>query len=168
MKKITINENNLKYEEMTKEVKRAKAIIINDDAQALLMHSETNYYLIGGHVENNETDASCLKREIREEAGIDLTFELEEPILLIEYLCKNYPEGENTHYIANYYVIKSNIKPELDKRQLTEGEIAHNQEIRFIPVNEVIPILTASLDIATNKNVTQDTIEIFKEYLANN
>ena len=38
MKKITINENNLKYEEMTKEVKRAKAIIINDDAQALLMH----------------------------------------------------------------------------------------------------------------------------------
>ena len=54
MKTIIYNDDYLEREDINKEVRRTKAIIVNSNDELLLAFSRNNYYLIGGHVEDNE------------------------------------------------------------------------------------------------------------------
>ena len=80
----------------------------------------------------NESDEFCLQREILEETGIDLEIKDIKPYLVVEYLCKDYPNaGDNTNYIANYYVVSCDEKPNLDNVELTEGEKEETKDYKF-------------------------------------
>lgn len=166
MKTIIYNDSNLEQNDINKKVRRAKAIVVNSNNELMLAYSRKNYYLIGGHAEEDETDAECLKREIFEEAGILLNIDFGKPYFVVEYLCKDYPEiGENTNYIANYYVIKSDLKPDLVNIKLTDGEKAGGFTLKFIHKDEVMDLLEQSLDECTKINVVRDTIDAVSEYL---
>lgn len=166
MKQIIINENNLKEEEINKIVKRVKLIIINSKNEILLGYGANNYQILGGHVEENETEDECIVREIKEEAGITLDVEKRNPILSIIYMCNDYPQvGDKTKFIANYYAIKSDLKPNLNEINLTENELEGLFEHRYIHKDIILEELNNSLKNCTKENVVKDTIEVIKEFL---
>ena len=87
----------------------------------------------------------------------------------IKYLCKDYPDvGDNTNYIANYYVVKCDEVPNLDNVELTEGEKEGGFSLKYIHKDEVMNVLEESLNICTKKNVVRDTIDAVSEYLRQN
>lgn len=166
MKKIIYNDDHLQEEDINNIVKRAKAIIINSNDEILLTLSHNNYFLIGGHVENEESDIECLEREILEETGIKISIGNLIPYLSIIYYSKEYPSKElNSKYIINYYEIKTDLKPNLDILNLTDDEIEGNFEPKYINKNKILEELNDNLKVCSRINVVRDTIEAVKSYL---
>lgn len=166
MKTVLYNESNLKKEEINKIVKRAKLILVNSNNEILLGYCNNNYQLPGGHVEKNETYEECLIRELMEETGINLNSKIDNLVLKIIYMNKDYPnKGDNTKYICNYYSIKSDLKPNLNLINLTKEEKDGNFYLRYININNVIEELESSLENCTRENVVKDTIAAINEYI---
>lgn len=169
MKTIVYNDDYLDRKDINKEVRRAKVIVKNSNDELLLAFSRNNYYLVGGHVEDNESYEDCLKREVREETGIKLEIDSIRPYFVVEYLCKDYPEvGDNTNYIANYYVVQSDEKPDLSKIELTESEKEGGFELKYIHKDVIMKVLEDALKTCSKTNVVRDTIDAVREYLRQN
>lgn len=165
MERIFYNENNLEEKDINNYVGRAKALLVNANDECLLAYSSNNYQFPGGHVEENETFEECLVREVMEETGIHLPLEEGAPFLEIVYYCKNYPkENLNTCYVAKYYVVETDVKPDFSKIELTDGEIEGGFELRYIPLNNIETELENSLEICSRKNVVLDTLKVIKAY----
>jgi 8-oxo-dGTP pyrophosphatase MutT (NUDIX family) len=166
MKEIIYNDSNLKEEEIYEWVKRAKVLVVNSKEEILIAHTNDSYYFLGGHVENNESDYECLVREIKEEAGIDYDPKINEPIVSIKYLLKDYPEvGINKGYISNYYVIYDDLLPDPRNLNLTEGEKEGNLRMVYIHKDRILEEVVPYLDICKRKNVVRDTIDVLKYFL---
>ncbi len=166
MKEIIYNEDKLRDEEIHEWVKRAKVLVVNSKNELLLAHTDDSYYLLGGHVDGNESDNECLIREIREEAGIDYNPKVGEPFVTIKYYCKNYPQdGMNRGYISNYYVIYDDMVPNPENVDLTEGEKAGHLRLVYISENQVLDEVQLYLDKCKRKNVVRDTLMVLEEYL---
>ena len=166
MANIVYNYDSLFEKDVNNVVKRAKLIILNSQDEIAICYSHKNYFLLGGHVEEGESDYECLKREIKEEAGIDIDFEIDSPLLTITYYNKDYPKiGMNTKSVANYYVINKDIDVNSDTALLTTDEKSGNFEIRFIKKNEVCNVIRESLKDGANTAVVSDTLKICEIYL---
>lgn len=164
-KEIIINNDNLSIKDITNVVRRAKILFVNNE-ELTLCYSNYNYFLIGGHNDKDESDIDCLKREILEETGVEINLDNLLPFMTIKYLNKDYPvTGKNTFTMANYYVIDYKLIPNYSNMNLTTEEKEHNFKIVNINKNLIIDTLENSLEIATRKNVTLDTIKVIKEYL---
>lgn len=166
MKKIIYNDNNLIKDDINNVIKRAKILIENSNGEILLVQSYNNYFFLGGHVENDEDDKTCLKRELLEEAGMDVSLDNIELFMRINYYNKDYPKsGINTYTVANYYVLKTDVKPNLSIINLTDDEKKGNFTIKSIKKDEIIDILDESRKYSTREGVVIDTINVLKEYL---
>jgi 8-oxo-dGTP pyrophosphatase MutT (NUDIX family) len=166
MKKVLFNEDKLTKNDINHEIKRAKLLIINDNEEFLLCHSYDTYHIIGGHVNNGESDRECILREVKEESGIVLTDEEFTPLMEIRYYCKDYPEkGINTEYIAHYYFLHKDEKPHMKDAELTHQEVVGEFKIKRIPRDKAMDILQKEYDISTKKNVIRDTMLVIEEYL---
>ena len=166
MKEILYNEENVQEKEINRLVRRAKVLIINSSDEILYAYSNNHYFFVGGRVEEGETFEEALVREVKEETGIDIPLEERKLICTITYMNKNYPEeGINTKSVANYYLIKSDIKPNLENSNLTEEEKSWNFELKYVHKDKAIDLLTESLKICDKKNTVKDTLEVTKEYL---
>ena len=166
MKEIIYNEENVKEEEINRIVKRAKALIINSSDEILYAYSDNHYFFVGGRVEEGESFEQALVREAKEETGIDFPLEERTPICTITYMNRNYPEeGINTKSVAHYYLIKSDVKPNLENANLTEEEKSWNFELRYVHKDKALELLNESLKMCSKKNTVKDTLEVTKEYL---
>jgi len=166
MKEIIHNEDNLKQENINNVVKRAKVLIINSNDEFLLAKVNNDIHVVGGHVDKNETDQETIIREVKEETGIDIAFNEEKPFINIKYICKNYPKNNvNTLFSANYYIIKCDLKPDLNNTSLEPGEINGNFKLLYVHKDKAIDMLESSLEVCKNKNVVHDTIDVISEYL---
>lgn len=166
MKEIIYNYDLLKETDINKIVERAKVVIVNSKNELLLGYGSKNYQLIGGHVEDGETSLECLHREILEEAGIDIDTNDLKSFIRITYYNKDYPNNsDNSKYIANYYIVNTDVKPNLSKVNLTENEKEGMFQFKYIPSDKVLRELEKSLITCTRTGVVLDTIEVIKEYL---
>lgn len=168
MKEIIHNSDNLTESDINNYIDRAKMVVENGSGELLLASTKGNYYLIGGHVENNESFDECVVREIKEESGVDIPIEKRTPFFSIKYYCKDYPEkGLNTRYITNYYSIKYDLVPNMDIVNLTEDEKNGGFKLEYISKDIVLDFLNKSLENCSKEAVTRDTIDALKIYLEN-
>lgn len=166
MKEIIYNYDNIDFNDVNRIVRRAKVILINDDDCVLMCHSNSNYFLVGGHVEEDEDDILCLQREILEEVGVDIKFDGVVPFLTIKYINKDYPSVVvNTLSIANYYIFRSNLVPCYDKICLTKEEVDGDFKLEYVKLDKVISVLMDAIATASRKNVIYDTIDAITTYM---
>lgn len=157
------NEDNLTLNDANKVTRRAKLIVENNNDEILICHMGVKYFLIGGHIDNDESDEQCLTREVAEESGVTLDFSNILPIASSNYINKDYPKnGDITYTNTNYYAIKYDLVPNIELQNLTEEEKKENFKLMYIPKNEVINFLENTKEI----NATlSDTIMAIKVYL---
>lgn len=157
------NEDNLTLNDVNRVTRRAKLIVENNNDEILICHMGIKYFLIGGHIDNDESDEQCLTREVAEESGVTLDFSNILPIASSNYINKDYPKnGDITYSNTNYYAIKYDLVPNIEMQNLTEEEKKENFKLMYIPKNEVINFLENTKEI----NATlSDTIMAIKVYL---
>lgn len=166
MKTIIYNSDYLEEKDINKTISRAKVLLYNSKDEILLAYSHKNYFLVGGHLEDNETFVDCIKREVLEEVGIELEIGEVKPYFVIEYLCKDYPEvGDNTRFVIKYFSILTDSVVDISKVKLTDSEKDGNFEVRYIHKDLIIDELNKSLETCTKKVVVNDTIEAVSEFL---
>ena len=153
-KQIITNKNNLTDNDITEVVKRVKVFIVNSSNEILLANSNHEYQLPGGHVEENEELLDTVKREIKEETGINLNVTNIEPFAASIGYWKDWPEeGKNRKTEIYYFEVLTDLKPDMNNINLTEKE------------KEGIPLNTIEKVINNNANIYGDKHGIAKEML---
>lgn len=169
MKNIKLNYNeNIKYE---KEINKVRAVVLNKEGRALLVHYAGLYMLPGGKIEENETQEEALKREIAEETGIEIEPSQAEKFLVINSYSENYYDREQKKEInritnTNFYFITTNQDIDLTHTHLTESEKEGDQKVKFENLS-IIPYLVQN-NKSNNKKREQFDIEIqtaLKEFI---
>ena len=167
MKYKVFNEDNLKDEEIDETVIRVKAFIMNNINEVLVASSNGGVQLIGGHVEEGEEQVNALKREIMEEAGIDVSNnEISEPFFEVRHYIKNYfNTSKNTVAKIIYYVIKTNKTPDLEHIKLTNQEKDYGFNINFIPINNFEEYVNECLNSEkeVNRLIAKEMLSAFDE-----
>lgn len=166
MKEKIFNYDNLKEEDITEVVVRVKAFLINEDNQILLGYSHNTYQFPGGHLEENESLMECLKREVKEETGINLIINDINPFMIIKHYNKDWPEeGENRLSKIYYYVINTNDKIDYEGINYTEHEKEGNFELRYIDLKELEKVLIDNRELyPENEVIVEEMLNAFKEY----
>lgn len=134
-----INPNNLEEKEIDEVVIRVKNFIMNSRGEVLVAFVNGGIHLPGGHVEEGEKLENAIRREILEEAGIELddNDEIEDCFYILKYFKKNYHDtGINRLTQINYYVIHSDKLPNFNKVSLTEMEKNNGLYVKYISLEE--------------------------------
>lgn len=128
------------------------AVIINGRGDVLLLKSEkwkNKYVIPGGHIELGETMESALRREIKEETGLDI-FDIEY-IDLQEYIYEN-TFWNQKHFIFINFCCKTNT---LEVRLNSEAE-----EYIWIPVDKALSLPIEQYSAKTIRKYLQNRKKI--------
>lgn len=109
-------------------------VVVDPSKNALLLvdHKKANLWLpAGGHVEINEHPKETVKREIREELGVDAEFLLEDPFFLT--VTKTTQEKDRHVDVSLWYVLKgsSNVTLIFDTSEFYQIGWFHYDAIPF-------------------------------------
>lgn len=169
MKEIIYNHDNLKETDIDETVIRVKALIINSNNEIMLGYAHKTYQFPGGHLEKNESLEEALKREIREETGIEIKENNLEPFEKIIYYTNNYRNtGLNRKNEIYYYSIKTDEKANMNNSNLDKGEKEGNYKIEYIGLDNIEQLLNDSIpDNPINKIVVEEMLEVINEYKRN-
>ena len=166
MKEIIYNNDNINLSDVTSISVRIKVLLINN-GKLLIGNEDGCYMFIGGHKEDNEDLIDTLKREVKEETGIELDNEvINDPFLKIIYLNKDYPnKGENRESDIYYYAVETNKLPNLENVNYTESEINKHFELIYIDLDDAINIIKENIpNHKDNKIISKDMIIALEEY----
>ena len=166
MLQFIVNEDHLKEEEITEVVKRVKVLLLNTKKEILLGYSHHTYQFPGGHVEENETLLNAVKREIKEETGIELKMNALEYFAYKYGYYKDYPKkGQNRKIEIYYYEIECNEKPNLKNTSYTEHEKNGNFKLHYVPLENVIQVLEENAkEYGDEFGIANEMIELLTEY----
>ena len=170
MKKIIINDYNLKDEDITEVVKRVKVFLINSNNEILLGYCNHEYQCPGGHVYKNEDLITAINREIKEETGIVLNIKKAIPFVCSIGYYKDWPEkGKNRKVEIYYYEIFTNEKPNLNNTNYTKKELEGNFELRYIPLNKLEnEFIQNAKKYGDKHGIAKEMMSVFKVYKRKN
>ena len=140
MKKVVYNTGNLETKEIDDYVKKARAFLVNDNDEVLLVRYANMYMLPGGSVEEGqETFLEGLKRELLEETGISNYTVSEEPFLVIQDYIRDYPKRDNAGTTNRYtetefFLLHTSQGIDSSQIHLTESEQKRGFQAKFVPV----------------------------------
>lgn len=166
MKEIIYNNDNINLSDITSISVRIKVLLINN-GKLLIGNEDGCFMFIGGHQEDNEKLIDTLKREVKEETGIELDNEvINDPFLKKIYLNKDYPnKGENRESDIYYYAVETNKLPDLENVNYTESEINKHFELINIDLNKAIDIIKENIpNHKDNEIISKDMIIALEEY----
>ncbi len=136
MKQIKFNKTNLTDEEIDRRVNKVRAFIVNEKGQLLVCRYAGIYLLPGGSIDEGESKEEALKREISEEAAINIDTENAVPFLQIQSYDRNYYDRKLKRDInrltdTTFYTVKTNQDIDISNQRLTESEKEKDFEIFF-------------------------------------
>lgn len=168
MKKVIYNYDNLKENEVDEVVIRCKGLIVNDNNEIMLGYSHDTYQFPGGHLEDGETLLDCLKREIKEETGIELEDEEINKDLLEKNInfTRNYRNSnKNRKNEIYYYIVKTNKLFDMQKSSLDEREVKGNYNVKMFKLSEVEKVLIDSIPLnKINEVIVKEMLDVLNEY----
>lgn len=164
MREIFIN-NSVQNKKVDEEEIRVKGLIINSNNEILLGYSYHTYQFPGGHLEKGESTKDCLKREILEETGMDISPSLMEPLLSIKYYTKKPGNNNNCCEKLYYYVIKTDQDVNLRRTNYTEEEKIGNYVLRYIDMEDIEDIIIDHVNkYPSQKVIAYEMLMAIKEY----
>ena len=168
MKEVKFNDDNIIENNIDKVVVRTKALLINDKNEILLGFSDNTYQFPGGHLEEGESLEECIKREVKEETGLDINSYTLNPFLKISHFHRNYNhQNENRRNDLYYYLIKSDLNYDFKNTHYDELELKHNFTLQIVKLDNVESLLLKNIDKnPINKYVTEEMLIALKEYKA--
>lgn len=114
---------------------RVGAIIIQDGKVLVVKNSASSYYYsVGGRVHYNETCEEAVKREVREEVGIEM--DIDRAVFFHEQFFDEKDTREHFHEISLYYLMK--IPDNLSKMMcssITENGV--EEQLIWLPINRL-------------------------------
>ena len=117
---------------------RVGAIILHRGNLLLMKNSEEPYYYsVGGRVRFNETTEEAVRREVREETGVDL--EIDRFLFFQEQFFDGKVTGTHIHELGIYYLMKdSDVLDHMENRtgrSVTARGVA--EELVWLPLKEI-------------------------------
>ena len=127
---IVYNPMEITYEEIDEEKRKVRLLICNSSDEILVAHYNGIYMLPGGSLEENEkfdkAIRKALRREIKEEVGIDINGRSIKHFHTIMHYQENYPKVNgkvvNRLVTTDYYVTKMDIDLDAVESNLTDRE----------------------------------------------
>ena len=170
MKEIVYNHDNLKEQDIDETVVRVKALLVNSNNEIALGYCHKTFQFPGGHLEKNETLEQGLKREIKEETGINIKETNLKPFEKITYYSKNYRNSElNRKNEIYYFSIYTDEKANINNTNLDNWEKEGNYKIEYINLEKVEQVLINSIpDNPINRIVVEEMLEVLNEFKRNN
>ena len=136
MKRVIINDDNLKEEDIDYEVIRVKGMVISN-GELVIVENNNTYQLPGGHNIKGEALEDTLSREIKEELGIKLDVDCG-PFMMITTYDPNYMDmGSKVCSKIYYYVVETDLEPDLTRLCLDELEKETEFNVFKIKLNEL-------------------------------
>lgn len=162
MIEIVKNKNNLLESDINNEVTRVKALIITSDNKILLGHSHCEYQFPGGHIEAGEDLLLGLRRELKEETGLEFDTSNLNPFVVRNSYYKDYPsENVNNKIVIYYYVINDDRIPDLKKTNYTLEELDGNFSLRYIPLEIVNDVLKENMEMSGDTSgISREMLEV--------
>ena len=166
MKIIEINEEGKNIKNFDEVVVRTKALLINEQDEILLGYADGVYQFPGGHLINGESLQECIKRELKEETGMDIDTSNLEPFLELAHNYERYNGSDlkrrNEIY---YYFIKSDLKYNLKETNYDEYETLHHYKLKRFPLKDIKNILIHNMDKnPINKYIVEEVLITLNEY----
>lgn len=126
---------------------RIAAVLIQDDAGRLLLVRKTGtrwFMQAGGKVEPGESPSSALRRELREEIGLDMADLAFTPIGTFRAVAANEPDR---HVLAHLFHLRTNHEPvigvEIAEAVWVELSAASALPLASLTRNHVLPLARA-------------------------
>ena len=169
-----VNLNNLKDQDINSYLHKVRVVVLNSENKLFITDMMGSYNLPGGRVEENEDIQVTLKREVKEELGIDIS--LDEPIYLGNYhfYHAGFPEKGKTVFRDNeidLFLLPNPKEYQQDNTNLTEDEKNQKFGIKFVKLED-IPQLLQEQSLNSFKKYTDIElaflIQKFKEYMKGN
>lgn len=170
MKQIDFNETKLTDTEIDKVVRKVRAIVINNKTnQMLVVHYAGLYMLPGGSIDNGETEVEALRRELLEEAGIEVEAQQTVPYLLINSYDRNYFDRKsgniNRLTQTTFFVVSTEQDIDETKKKLTESEKEKNHTIKYMNLSVARYLIeTNPTNNPKRKQFDREILTAFNEY----
>ena len=164
MKEFVINDDNLTEEDIEMRVTRVKALILNSSGKILLAFNNNTYQFPGGHVNENEEIDECIKREIREEVGIDV--EVNEPFLSIETYDNNYfNTGKKVLNTIYYYRVFTDLEPDFSRTKYDDLEAKTDFDLFYVDFSNLEKFIISKIDSnEIDSKIAREMLHVVKEY----
>ena len=173
MEILSYNKLNIKDEDVTLFVTRAKAFVCTPDNKVWIATSNGGCQLPGGHVEQGEDVVATLIRELKEEAGVDVTVdEITGPFFELRHYIRN-SENKNRLSKIQYFYVKTDKTPDKTKTNFTPHEKEYNFTINYVDFDKVEDYVKSFMghdQSQINKIIAQEVLEAFyklKDFLNN-
>lgn len=165
MKRVFINDANLKDEDIDYEVIRVKGLVINSNDELILVENNHTYQLPGGHNRKDEPLEATLSREIREELGYDIEIKTGPFMMITTYDPDYFESGSRVCNKIYYYVVYSDIEPNLDNVRLDAQETETDFSLFKIPMKDLELFLNNCMENGSiDKCIGREMLLVNQEY----
>lgn len=165
MKEIIINDNNLSATDIESSVIRVKGLILNSRGKILLAHNNNTYQFPGGHLEDNEDTLTCIRREIKEETGINVYTD-EAPFLVITTYDNDYfGSGKKVKNSIYYYRFFTDETPNFNETHYDEIELETDFNLFYISFLHLDKFLNENIkNGGIDPKIGREMLLVYKEY----